>query len=210
MSATNWKNIVFPSLSSEPASIVVPPSAEISQVVSRYVHSIIRTRRNVHACVRALVSRSTRGLLVLPQAGEQFAEALLPGAAGAALLALAADVDELGNAFPAGAARGGVVAAGEELLLLLAGLGDHLLLLGVVVLVEVVDVLLGLLDRLGLLLGELLRALRVVRVPLLAPLLNHLRLLLVLYRRTVARVVADRWARARDGTSGPDLLRGQG
>ena len=98
-------------------------------------------------------ARRARRPLVLLQARQQLAEALLARARPAALGALAAQVDQLGDALPAGAAGARVLARGQEGVGLAPRLRDRLLLLGVVVLVEVVDGLLRRLDRL-LLLGR--------------------------------------------------------
>jgi hypothetical protein len=70
---------------------------------------------------------------------------------------------------------------------------NHLLLLVVVIIIEIIDVLLCLLDGLLTLGSELLGSLRVPGIPLLAPLLDDLRfeLLLFLGVGCVARVVAD-------------------
>jgi hypothetical protein len=92
-------------------------------------------------------------MLVLAQAQQQLAEALLARAGRAAARALAAEVDEARHALPArGAAGSGgrVVARSQKGVGLAARLRDALLLLGVVVLVEVVDGSLRGLDRLGL------------------------------------------------------------
>lgn len=62
----------------------------------------------------------------------------------------------------------------------LASLGDCLLLLVVVVLVEFVNVLLRFLDRLGALLCKLLGPLGVLLIPFLPPLLDYLGLFLLL------------------------------
>lgn len=107
-------------------------------------------------------------------------------------MSLSTDIHELGNALPAGTARNCVLSACQELLCLFAGLCDVLVLLVVVVLVEVVNVLLGVLDRLGLLLSELLGALGIGSISLFSPLLGDLGFLLFLdLRRLEARVVAD-------------------
>jgi hypothetical protein len=75
------------------------------------------------------------------------------------------------------------------LLFILARLGYCLFFLIVIVLVEVVNVLLCLLDRLGFLGSELFGSLRVAGIALLAPLLNDLGLLLFLCIGTIARVI---------------------
>lgn len=147
-------------------------------------------------------ARGTWSLLVLAQTGQQLAEALLARARSTALCALPTDVHDLGNALPAGTARGRVLAGGQELLGILAGRGNLLLLLVVVVLVEVVDVALCLGDRLFALSRELLCPLGVARIALLSPLLDYLWLLLLLGIGREARVVADRRTARSDVAAG--------
>lgn len=149
-----------------------------------------------------LVALRARRLLVLAQAHQQLAEALLAGPSGAALGALARDVDDLGDALPAGAARGHVVAAIQKGLGLLLGLADQLVSLVVVVLVKVVNVALGLGNGLLPLLGKLLCALGVLLVALLPPGLDDLRLLLVLDGCLVARLEVDGRAAGNVGRGG--------
>lgn len=148
-----------------------------------------------------LVALRARRLLVLAQAHEQLAETLLAGARSTALGALARHINNLGNALPAGAARGDVVAVVEEGLGLLLGGADQLVSLVVVVLVKVVNVALGLSNGLLPLLGKLLCALGVLLVALLPPGFDDLGLLLVLDGGLVARVEVDRRA-AGDGRGG--------
>lgn len=94
--------------------------------------------------------------MILLQIHQHLAESLLARAARAAAGALARDVNQLGDALPAGAAGGGIFPVGEELLGIGAGLRAQLVGLVVVGDVEIVDVLVGLLDRrFLLLLGEL-------------------------------------------------------
>lgn len=128
----------------------------------------------------ALVALSARCLFVLSQAHQHLAEALLARTRSTSLLALPAHINQFGDALPASAARGGVVPAGHELLGLLARLGNSLLLLVVIVVIEVVDVLLCLFDGLGLLGGKLLGPLGVGSIAILAPLLDDLWLFLLL------------------------------
>ena len=90
-------------------------------------------------------------LLVLPQTPQQLPEALLLAARRAALGPLAAQVDQLCDALPAGAAAARVLARFQKLLGLAPRLRQRLVLLVIVVLVEIVDGLLRVLDRLGLL-----------------------------------------------------------
>lgn len=98
----------------------------------------------------------SRRILILLQIHQHLAESLLARAARAAAAALARDVNQLGDALPAGAAGGGIFPVGEELLGVGAGLRAQLVGLVVVRDVEIVDVLVGLLDRrFLLLLGEL-------------------------------------------------------
>lgn len=170
-----------------------PPSSvtpRLEYMVRRFPYVKTRCARRTNRPSLALRSscrtfvnsnaRSSRGLLILPQAQEHLAEPLLTRPGGAALDALPADVNQLGDAVPAGAAGHGVFPVLEELLGLAARLADALLLLGVVVLVEVVDVLPRLLHRLLALVRELLGALRDGSVPALPPLLDDLGLVLLL------------------------------
>lgn len=82
-------------------------------------------------------------------------------------------------------------------------LGNALLLLGVVVVVEIVNVLSGFLNRLLTLLGELLCPLLVLRISLLAPLTDDRGLLFLLDEGVVARVVV--YARSSGDASAGDL-----
>jgi hypothetical protein len=93
-----------------------------------------------------LVSSCARCLLVFLQAEQELPEPRLFAARRTALGTLSAQIDQLGDALPACAARSGVIAICEKLLGLFLRLGNLLVFLVVVVLVEVVDVLLRLLD----------------------------------------------------------------
>lgn len=137
------------------------------------------TAQNI-TLTHALVTFSTWRLLILSQAREQLTETLLSGTSRTALGTLAGNVNDLRDALPAGATRRGVLAVLEELFGVLASLVNGLLLLVVVVLIEFVNVLLRLLDRLGALLCKLLGPLGVLLIPLLPPLLNDLGFLLLL------------------------------
>ena len=114
--------------------------------------------------------RSARRPLILPQARQQLPEALLLRARRAAAGPLAAQVHQLRDALPARAAAARVLARGQELVGLAPRLRDRLVLLVVVVLVEVVDGLLGGLDRFFFLLGGCVGAMLEREVPALAPL----------------------------------------
>lgn len=93
-----------------------------------------------------LVTSSTWCLFILAQTDQQLPELGLASALSATTNTLAAEIDELRYPLPAGATGGCVLPAAQELLGLLARLGDGLVLLVVVVLVKVVDGLLGGLD----------------------------------------------------------------
>ena len=140
---------------------------------------------------RCSVASRTRGLLVFSEADEHLTETLLARASGAALAALSTHVDQFCDPLPAGSARDGVLAAVEELLGVLSRLADCLLFLGVVVVVEVVNVFLGLLDGLCALLGELLCPLGVLGISLCPPLLDDVWLLLLFGICSKTGVVAD-------------------
>lgn len=139
-----------------------------------------------------LIACGARGLLVFLQAREHLTEALLTGSRSATLGAFAADIHEFGDAIPAGASGNRIFSVREELLSLLAGLSDALVLLAVVVLVEVIDVLLRLLDCLFPLSSKLLRSLGDLCIAVRSPFLDDLGLLFVLGVGLVAGVVADR------------------
>lgn len=126
------------------------------------------------------VPRRTRSLLILSEAQQHLSEAFLTGARSTALRSLTTNINDFSNAIPAGTTGHGILSAGHKFLGLLSRLGDALLLLGVVILVEVVDVLLGLLDSLLSLSCVLFRSLGNLVVPTIAPLLDDIRLLLVL------------------------------
>ena len=169
---------VFPRPCNTKACVFRAPT--VRSTVPKPVQAPVATHRapahaptSAHASA-ALASPSNPGrarrVLVLPQARQQLAEALLLGAGGAAARALAAQVDELGDALPAGAAAARVLARGQEGVGLAPRLRDRLVLLVVVVLVEVVDGRLRRLDRLGLLGGRGVGAVLQREVPALAPL----------------------------------------
>lgn len=121
-----------------------------------------------HRIQHSNTARSRR-IRILFQIEQQFTEALLTGSARAALGSFPRDIDELGNAFPAGTARSGVVPVGEELLGFGASLGTALVCLVAVRNVEIVDVLLRLLDCCGLLLSGNLSAAGKVGISSFAP-----------------------------------------
>ena len=121
-----------------------------------------------------LVPGGPRRLVILLQTKQQFPEARLLATRRSTLGALAAQVNQLGNALPASSASSCVVAVGKELLSLFPCLGNLLVLLVVVVLVEVVDVLLCFLDCLLLALGGDLIAVLDLKVAALAPFADHI------------------------------------
>jgi hypothetical protein len=109
---------------------------------------------------------------------------MLARAAVAASGALARNVDQLGNALPRGTTSRGVLAAGQELFSLGAGLGLLLVDLVIVGNVEVVDILLGLAEGGFLLLLGNLSATGELGIALFTPQTNRLRLLLIVLQRS--------------------------
>lgn len=101
----------------------------------------------------SLHSTRPRRLLILLQLDQQLTETRLTATHSAATGALTADVDEAGNALPAGAASGGVFAGGEEGLCLGAGTLARLVDALVISLIVVVDVRVGLGNGGGLAVG---------------------------------------------------------
>ena len=99
------------------------------------------------------IPRSPWRLLILPQIHQQLPKLLLPSARRSALGTLPAQIHQFANSLPAGAARAGVLAVGEEFFGFFAGAGDGFVLFGIVVFVEVVDVALGFGDAFGFLGG---------------------------------------------------------
>lgn len=93
-----------------------------------------------------LNSTDARRTLVLSQIKQQFTESLLARAASTTPSALAGNIDQLGNALPAGAACGGVLTVGEKLFGISVGLGTELVGLVVIRNVEIIDVFTGLLN----------------------------------------------------------------
>ncbi|KAI6770819.1 hypothetical protein HG531_009674 [Fusarium graminearum] len=128
----------------------------------------------------SLGARSARRLFVLSQAHQQLSEAFLARARGTSLGSLAAHIHQLGDSVPAGATGNGVLSALEELVGFLSCLGNTLLLLVVVVVIEVIDVLLSLLDCLFSLGSELFGALGNLVVSAFAPFLDNLGFLFLL------------------------------
>lgn len=85
-----------------------------------------------------LITTRSRCLRISLQPHQQFPELLLPRTCRASPRPLAAQIDQLGNPLPTGAARARVFATGEEFLFILARLGKRLVLLPVIVLIELV------------------------------------------------------------------------
>lgn len=104
---------------------------------------------HAHFPLSTLIPLRSRRLLILPQPRQNLPKPLLPRPTRPTLHALPAQIHQLGNPLPAGAAGGGVFAGGEEVCGFFAGSRDGLVFFGVVVLVEVVDVGLGRFDRFG-------------------------------------------------------------
>lgn len=152
-----------------------------------------------------LIASCTRSLLILLQTKQQLPEPLLASTSRTTLRALPAQVDQFRNALPAGATGTRIFPLGEELLGLAAGLRNALLLLGVVVLVEVVDVLLGGLDGLLLLQVGLLGAVLQGEIAALAPLRNDFGLFFVGGVGLVGGLVGGR--RAGDSAAWSNALR---
>lgn len=85
-----------------------------------------------------LITTRSRCLRISLQPDQQFPELLLPRTCRASPRPLPAQIDQLGNPLPTGAARARVFATGEEFLFILARFGKRLVLLPVIVLVELV------------------------------------------------------------------------
>ena len=119
------------------------------------------------------IARSTRRLLILLQAHQQLPKLRLLTTTRTPTGPLPTQIHQLRNTLPARATSRRILPTLQELLGLAAGGGNALLLLGVVVLVEVVDVLLGCLDCLCLALGGSGFALLQGEVPAFAPLLDY-------------------------------------
>lgn len=100
--------------------------------------------------LKGLVPPSPRRLLILPQPHQHLPKALLPRPTRSTLRTLPAKIHQLRNTLPACPARTRILPLIQILLGFFAGFGDRLVLFGVVVVVEVVDVLLGLCDGVGL------------------------------------------------------------
>lgn len=129
--------------------------------------------------VDILDAARTWSILILPQVQQQLPELLLASPTRTALRSLARQIHQFRDSLPARASRGRILPRVQELLGLTSSLRNRLLLLGVVVLVEIVNVLLGGLDGLLLLLLGLLFALRESQVAALAPFADYGWLLLV-------------------------------
>lgn len=96
--------------------------------------SIVRLQR----CQTSISSRS-RCLFILLQTDQQFPELLFARSARAPSRSLPAQIHQLGDALPACAAGRSILPAREELLCVLPGLRNGLVLSRVVIFVEVVD-----------------------------------------------------------------------
>lgn len=109
-------------------------------------------------------------MLILLQSDQQLPEPLLPSPRRSTFRTLAAEVHQLSNTLPACSSGRSVLPVGEKLLRFLASLGSSLFFLGVVVLVEVVDGLLGIFDCFGLFLFRNLSSVLQCCVSTFAPL----------------------------------------
>jgi len=125
------------------------------------------------------IARSTRRLLILLQTHQQLPKFRLLTPTRTTSRTLPTQIHQLRNALPARSARSRILATLQELLGLAAGRSNALLLLGVVVLVEVVDVLLGGLDGFLFALGGSGLAVLQGEVAAFAPLLDYFGLFFV-------------------------------
>ncbi len=96
-----------------------------------------------------LVASSTRRLLILPQTHQQIPESRLLTTTRTTSRALSTQINQLGDTLPRGSSSRSILSRLEKLICVTAGGGNSLLLLGIIVLVEVVDVLLRGLDGFG-------------------------------------------------------------
>ena len=90
-----------------------------------------------------LVARCSRGLLILSQVNQQLPELFFARSARSTLCALSTQVHQLSNPLPACTAGGSIFSICQELFSIFACLGDGLLGLLGVVLVEIVNRLSG-------------------------------------------------------------------
>ena len=120
-----------------------------------------------------LVASSARSLLILPQAQQQLPKLLLSSSTRTTLNALPTQINQLRNTLPGGSTRSSILPISQELLCITTGLSDGFLLLRVVVLVEIIDVLLGVFNGFFLTNGGLLGAFLEREVPALAPLFDY-------------------------------------
>jgi hypothetical protein len=120
-----------------------------------------------------LITSRTGSLLILPQAKQQLPELLLASSTRTAFSTLTTQINQLCNSLPAGTAGTRIFSLLKEFVSLATSLRNALFLLGVVVLVEVVDVLLGGLYGLLLLGFGFLGAVLEGQIAAFAPLLDN-------------------------------------
>src|SRR5277367_5621245 len=134
---------------------------------------------HINIISQPLVTSRARSLLILPQTHQQLPESLLSSTACATPRTLSTQIDQLRDSLPARTAGTSVLPVLQEVLSFTTGLRDHLLFLGIIVLVEVINVLLRSLDGLSLLLSRFLRAVLERQIASFAPLTDNLRFGLV-------------------------------
>lgn len=173
-----------------------PPAQAKIEPRLRYRQSAIITRSNKEY----LDATCAWSVLILSKVKQQLPELLLASSTGTSLDALSAEINKLRNALPAGTSGAGVLPVGQKLFSLAAGLGDRLLLLGVVVLVEIVDILLGSLDCLLLLLLRLPLSVLQGKISALTPFTDNF------WLRLVVLWTIGRWVRAGDGSAWSNIL----
>jgi hypothetical protein len=126
-----------------------------------------------------LATSSTRSLLILPQAQQQLPKLLLSSSTRTTLNTLPTQINQLRNTLPGGSTRSSILPISQELLCVPMGLSDGFLLLRVVVLVEIIDVLLGVFNGFFLAGCRLLGAFLERELPAFAPLLDYFGLFFV-------------------------------
>ena len=151
-----------------------------------------------------LITSSTRSLIILPQRRQQLPELSLLRPTRTTLRTLPTQIHQLRNPFPACPTSRRILSLLQKLLRLTTRLRNRLLLLGIVVLVEIINVLPRSLDRLSLPLGRFLFAFLEAEISALAPLLDDFGLLFVFGAGMVAGLKGG--GSACDGAAWCDAL----
>lgn len=119
----------------------------LNEINTHIARSYKSTKRSpVRPAKVHLISSSTGCLFILLQTHQQLSELLLSSAISTASRALSAQINQFRNTLPAGSASRCVFPAGQKLLSFTTGLRNGLFFLGIIVLVEIINVLLGCLD----------------------------------------------------------------